>query len=195
MEVNCWGPVALTKSVLPLIRKAKGRVVTITSGIARCVQPGRSPYSMSKSALEAFCDCLRYEMRKFGVKVITIIPGNLTGLTNIFDFLGRHFDNSIVPNIPQRILQDYGQSYVDAFRSSIIGSSDGYRSQGSSLPAQLVVDAVRDALLSDAPRVRYLPAQLTWPIWWFICGLLPADITDLCHAYWQRNLPKPASCR
>lgn len=68
-DVNLWGTVRVTKSVLSLIRKAKGRVVTVTSGIARSVNPGRSAYSMSKTALEAFMDCLRYEMNKFGVKV------------------------------------------------------------------------------------------------------------------------------
>lgn len=46
-----------------------GRVITVTSGISRAAAPGRSPYSASKAAMEAFMGCLRYEMTKFGVKV------------------------------------------------------------------------------------------------------------------------------
>jgi 3-hydroxybutyrate dehydrogenase len=41
MEVNVFGLIRGTQLCLPLIRKAKGRVVTITSGLARMAVPTR----------------------------------------------------------------------------------------------------------------------------------------------------------
>jgi NAD(P)-dependent dehydrogenase (short-subunit alcohol dehydrogenase family) len=83
-NINIMGPLRVTKSVLHMIRHSKGclellqlstsvvgRVVTITSGIARSVMPGRSAYCMPKAAQEAMNDCLRLEMIKFGVQVCT----------------------------------------------------------------------------------------------------------------------------
>ena len=59
-----------------MIRAAKGRVVTITSGLAFMTVPTRTPYVMTKYAMEGFLDSLRYEMEPFGVKVSMIEPGN-----------------------------------------------------------------------------------------------------------------------
>ena len=70
---------------LPLIRSARGRVVTITSGLGRMAVPSRSPYCFTKYALEGFHDCLRYEMEPFGVKVSVLEPGNFIAGTNIFN--------------------------------------------------------------------------------------------------------------
>ena len=41
----------------------------MTSGLARMMAPSRSVYGLTKYAIQGFSDCLRYEMRSFGVKV------------------------------------------------------------------------------------------------------------------------------
>ena len=69
MEANMFGLLRGIQICLPLIRKAQGRIVTTTSGLARCAVPTRSPYVFTKYALMGFTDCLRYEMEAFGVKV------------------------------------------------------------------------------------------------------------------------------
>ena len=68
-EVNLLGLINGVKKVAPLLRRSKGRIVSITSGLARNAVPTRSPYVMTKYASNGFHDCLRYEMEPFGVKV------------------------------------------------------------------------------------------------------------------------------
>lgn len=75
-EVNLFGHIELTRQLLPLLRKAGGRVVNISSISGRISPPYFGPYTCSKRALEAFSDVLRLEMRRFGVKVIVVEPGN-----------------------------------------------------------------------------------------------------------------------
>ena len=50
-------------------KKFIGRIVTITSGLVCGGAPSRSPYVFTKYAAVGFLECLRYEMRRFGVHV------------------------------------------------------------------------------------------------------------------------------
>nr|XP_053644338.1 D-beta-hydroxybutyrate dehydrogenase, mitochondrial-like [Cherax quadricarinatus] len=75
-EVNVFGLVAATKTFLPLVRLAKGRVVIISSAAGRVSRSFMAPYCVSKFAVEGLADALRQEMRQFDVKVCLIEPGN-----------------------------------------------------------------------------------------------------------------------
>ncbi|KAK7086742.1 (2R,3R)-2,3-butanediol dehydrogenase [Halocaridina rubra] len=77
-DVNLFGCVLVTKTFLPLVRKAKGRIVNVTSVQGRMSSPLVSAYDLTKYAIEGFSDCLRHELRQFGVKVSVIEPGNFT---------------------------------------------------------------------------------------------------------------------
>lgn len=59
INVNLLGVIAVTISVLPFIKKAKGRVVNISSVVGRISLP-TGPYCVSKYGVEAFNDCLRW---------------------------------------------------------------------------------------------------------------------------------------
>ena len=58
LEVNLLGVIDVTLSLLPLVRKARGRVVNISSVMGRMAVFGGG-YSMSKYGVEAFSDSLR----------------------------------------------------------------------------------------------------------------------------------------
>ena len=73
-EINLWGTVRVTKTFLPLVRAARGRVVNIASGVSRLNKSSRVAYSISKHGVESFSDILRMEMAKWGVKVCVIEP-------------------------------------------------------------------------------------------------------------------------
>ncbi|XP_019619537.1 PREDICTED: D-beta-hydroxybutyrate dehydrogenase, mitochondrial-like isoform X2 [Branchiostoma belcheri] len=83
MEVNTFGTVRVTKAFLPLIRRAKGRVVNISSVAGLYVAAMAGVYCMAKAALEFFSDALRHEMHKWGVKVVIVEPGSFGPSTNI----------------------------------------------------------------------------------------------------------------
>ncbi len=75
LEVNVVGQVAVLQAMLPLLRKARGRIVNISSVNGRFAPPYMAPYSASKHALEAINNALRLELRAWGIHVSIIEPG------------------------------------------------------------------------------------------------------------------------
>ncbi|KAL6052340.1 hypothetical protein STEG23_014453 [Scotinomys teguina] len=76
MEVNYFGPVALTKALLPsMVKRKRGHIVAISSVQGKISIPFRSAYAASKHATQAFFDCLRAEMEQDNIEVTVISPG------------------------------------------------------------------------------------------------------------------------
>jgi dehydrogenase/reductase SDR family protein 7B len=81
-EINYFGAVVLTKSVIPhMISKGGGTVAVISSIVGKFGFPLRSAYSASKHALHGFFETLRVELKKEKIKVTIICPGRVQ--TNI----------------------------------------------------------------------------------------------------------------
>lgn len=82
MEVNFFGTIALTKSVLPLMLKQKsGHIIAMSSIAGKFGFYFRSAYSASKHALHGFFESLRMEIYKDNVQVMIVCPGKIK--TNI----------------------------------------------------------------------------------------------------------------
>jgi short-subunit dehydrogenase len=76
MEVNFFGPIALTKAVLPLMLERRyGQIVVISSLLGKFGMAHRSAYAASKHALHGFFDSLRAEVHDAGVSVTLVCPG------------------------------------------------------------------------------------------------------------------------
>jgi NAD(P)-dependent dehydrogenase (short-subunit alcohol dehydrogenase family) len=76
MELHFFGPVALTRAVLPSMRERKsGTVVQLSSQGGRFAFPGVSAYCGTKFALEGWSEALAAEVRPFGVRVMLVEPG------------------------------------------------------------------------------------------------------------------------
>ena len=59
LSVNLFGVIDTTVTFLPLVKKAKGRIVNVASIAGRTSLGGVTPYSVSKYGVEAFSDALR----------------------------------------------------------------------------------------------------------------------------------------
>uniref|UniRef100_A0A8C3XJU7 Dehydrogenase/reductase 9 n=1 Tax=Chelydra serpentina TaxID=8475 RepID=A0A8C3XJU7_CHESE len=82
IETNLIGLINVTLHLLPLVKKARGRLVNISSTGGRLAVWGGG-YVPSKFGVEGFNDSLRRDMKAFGVKVSCIEPGLFkTGLSN-----------------------------------------------------------------------------------------------------------------
>ena len=78
MEVNFFGTVALTKSVLPYMTKQNsGHIVVISSIAGKFGFYLRSAYSASKHALHGFFESLRLEVHNNNIKVMMVCPGKI----------------------------------------------------------------------------------------------------------------------
>jgi len=76
METNFFGPLNVTRAVLPVMRRQRnGQVVTISStggltGVEFC-----SAYTASKFALEGWMESLRYDLEPLGIGTTIVEPG------------------------------------------------------------------------------------------------------------------------
>ncbi len=68
MDVNYFGALRLTKTVLPSMRKAKkGRIIYTSSGVGVTGFSSISPYAASKGAIESLAKCLQIENDEYGI--------------------------------------------------------------------------------------------------------------------------------
>jgi NAD(P)-dependent dehydrogenase (short-subunit alcohol dehydrogenase family) len=76
MQTNFYGPVWLTRAVLPYMRaQGGGRIIMVSSLSALIGLPGDSFYCASKAALQNAAEGLRHEVSRFGIHVSVIEPG------------------------------------------------------------------------------------------------------------------------
>jgi len=83
-ETNVFGPARLCQLVLPGMRAQHGgTIVNLGSAAGLVTPPASGAYAMTKYALEALTDALRYEVARFGVRVVLLQPGAVrTGFTS-----------------------------------------------------------------------------------------------------------------
>lgn len=73
---NVFGPVALTKALLPSMRAASGgRIVLISSAAGVRGMPATAPYSAVKGALERWGEAMAGEIAPFGIGVTILVTG------------------------------------------------------------------------------------------------------------------------
>ena len=73
-EVNLFGHIAVTQTLLPALIRSKGRVVNISSVGGKVAMATYGPYAGTKFALEAVSDSLRREIAPLGVQVVVVEP-------------------------------------------------------------------------------------------------------------------------
>jgi len=76
IEVNLIGPALLTQRLLPALRRARGRVIFVSSISGECGMPMNALYCASKSALEGLAESLRHELAIHGIQVALVEPGS-----------------------------------------------------------------------------------------------------------------------
>jgi NAD(P)-dependent dehydrogenase (short-subunit alcohol dehydrogenase family) len=76
IETNLFGPMTVTRAVLPVMRRQRaGLVVSISSGAGQIGSPSGSAYAASKFALEGWMESLAGEVEPFGIGTMIVEPG------------------------------------------------------------------------------------------------------------------------
>ena len=60
LDINTLGLIDVTVTFLPLLKRAKGRIVNTASVFGRCSLAGSTPYCISKYGVECFSDGIRW---------------------------------------------------------------------------------------------------------------------------------------
>jgi dehydrogenase/reductase SDR family member 7 len=148
MDVNFFGPLMLTKAVLPsMLERESGHIVCTTSVAGKYGSPMRSGYNAAKHAAHGFFDSLREEVSGAGIDVTLIVPG------------------AVRTNVSINALRGDGSRYdkMDPFLENGMPPTDC---------ARLILDAVnarkREVLIADGVArrnvilKRWSPALLSW---------------------------------
>ncbi|CAH0550685.1 unnamed protein product [Brassicogethes aeneus] len=151
INVNLCGTMRLTKAFCPMLRKYQGRVITITSHCAQATLPGLSVYGATKAALAGWSDGLRVEQAKYGVKVVTFIPGSFPTESHIMSK-----QLSYVQEMHDNFTEEQHQFYSNYFKRYNIYLS--YLS-GPTVPKKLsnfgLYQEFDNALLEESPKPLY----------------------------------------
>lgn len=130
-DVNVFGPMAVTRAMLPGMKAARaGLIVTISSASGLVSNAGGSLYSASKFALEGWIEGLAEELAPFGIRSLVVEPGMMRT-----DFLdprsARHGD------IP---VADYAEAAA-RFEAYIAGANHQQANDPAVLAAHIVAFA------------------------------------------------------
>ncbi|KAM4838999.1 retinol dehydrogenase 5 isoform X2 [Urocitellus parryii] len=113
LNVNTLGPIGVTLALLPMLQRARGRVVNITSVLGRLAANGGG-YCVSKFGLEAFSDSLRRDVASFGVRVSIVEPGffrtPVTSLENLENTL-----QACWARLPPATQTHYGEAFLTKY--------------------------------------------------------------------------------
>jgi NAD(P)-dependent dehydrogenase (short-subunit alcohol dehydrogenase family) len=145
LEVNLTGPLAVTASLLPLLRRGRGRVVNVTSAAGRVAVPLMAPYVAAKHGLEGLSDVMRLEFRRHGVHVAVIEPGYIS--TDMRGKLRRDTE-AVIASLPAQGRSEYAPQLT-----ALADTISHHAANGS--PPAVVAAAVEHALTSRRPRTRY----------------------------------------
>jgi len=159
-EVNLFGVHQITQAVFPLLLKAKGRIVMMSSDSGFFATPFFGPYCSSKFALEGYADSLRREIIPYGVKVIIIEPGRIT--TPIWDK-------------GEKYLNKYADSLF-AVEAQAIGKYAIRKGKTAGLSPLEVAKTVYQVLTVPNPKLRYIVAENKFE--YQMMKILPASYVD-----------------
>jgi NAD(P)-dependent dehydrogenase (short-subunit alcohol dehydrogenase family) len=146
IEVNLVAQVAVTQAFLPLVRRATGRVVFVSSIGGRMALPFGAPYHASKFGVEAVADCLRQELRPWRIGVSVIEPGSID--TPIWE-RGERTADEVAERAHSSQEELYGET-IERFRVAV------RRTAERGIPPEKVARAISHALTARRPRTRYL---------------------------------------
>ncbi|HEY4791980.1 MAG TPA: SDR family oxidoreductase [Actinomycetes bacterium] len=180
LEVNVTGQLAVTQAFLPLLRRARGRIIMIGSIGARFTPPFVGPLAASKSALATIGEALRQELAPWDIRVVVVEPASVrTEAVGKLERDARQLMDRATPT--GRAL------YQDAFRR-LVATFAAQHEKGS--PPEVVAEAVAHALTTPQPRARYLVGKNSRRM--AILATLPTPVLDALRRR-QAHQPAPGS--
>jgi NAD(P)-dependent dehydrogenase (short-subunit alcohol dehydrogenase family) len=180
LEVNVTGQLAVTQAFLPLLRRARGRIVVISSIGVRFTPPFAGPLDATKAALAALADSLRQELAPWSIKVVLIEPASIN--SGVADKVIRDATAVMAAASPEdRAL------YEDTFTRMLAVMQ---RREGSGSPPDVAAATIVRALTAARPRTVYLTGKDSRRL--AMLSLLPVPVLDAARRH-VFGLPAPGS--
>ena len=151
-EVNLFGLARLTQLVLPHMRdQGSGKIVNVSSIGGRIYTPLGSWYHATKHGLEGWSDCLRFELREFGIDVIVIQPGAIRT-----EFAEVAFGPA---------MERSGSTAYSGFAKGMRAMRERTESnQSVGSPPSVIADTIFKAVRAKHPKTRYAAGKYAKPL-------------------------------
>ncbi|KAI0899782.1 putative hydroxybutyrate dehydrogenase [Annulohypoxylon nitens] len=134
-EINFYGPIALTQAFAPLLIKAKGMAVYVTSISGYINVPYMGTYAASKRSLELVAETLRLELAPFGVDVLEVVTGAVKTMGQTYfgdlklptESLYKSIEDTFISRaqgndqLPRMDTMEYGTAVVDSITNRTTG--------------------------------------------------------------------------
>ena len=137
-ETNAISWLRVNRAALPAMRRqGRGVLVYISSTTARLFEPFMGPYVASKAAGEALAEVMGFEVSRFGIESVIIVPGAFTSGTE-------HFAHAHLP-AHAAVVAQYGDlpKVVESLGSRLEAID---AANGGALDVSAIGDAVRGVL-------------------------------------------------
>jgi short-subunit dehydrogenase len=145
-DVNIFGLAAITQKVLPHMRKQNsGTIINISSVGGKIYTPLGSWYHATKHALEGWSDCLRLELKQFGIDVVIIEPG----------LIKTEFGDVLHDPMLER---SKGGPYEKLAATIAKTTKETYEKPGNASEPTVIADAISKAI--KKPKTRYAAGKL-----------------------------------
>jgi NAD(P)-dependent dehydrogenase (short-subunit alcohol dehydrogenase family) len=142
-DTNLMGTLRCCREVIPAMRARRaGRIVNVSSLGGRMSFPFHTAYCASKFAVEGLTECLRYELRPFGIHVSALAPGS--------------FFTALAEKSECSINQNTDIVYADTLRRLIDANRADCSKSKNFLPFALKVEQI---LACKKPRRRYFAGR------------------------------------
>lgn len=149
-EVNMFGLAKVTQLVLPHMRKQGSGTIISTSSVAGKIHaPLGAWYHASKHALEGWSDCLRLEVKPFGIDVVVIEPGTI------------ETEFAQVSGAP--MLKNSGDGPYRGLAKAVAKMHSKSYKPGTASSPSVIADTVVKAINANKPKTRYAVGKMARP--------------------------------
>ena len=150
-DVNIFGLAYLTKKIIPFMREQKsGKIINMSSMGGKVYTPFGAWYHATKYALEGWSDCLRIELKSFGIDVILIEPG----------VIKTEFQDVMMDSTVERSI---GTPYEKKLKALEKATQEMY-ARGIGSPASTITKLIIKAINSHNPKRRYVGGLFAKPM-------------------------------
>ena len=150
-EVNMFGLASLTQKIIPGMRENKsGTIINISSMGGKIYTPFGAWYHATKHALEGWSDCLRIELKQFGVDVVIIEPGGIA--TEFGDVFVDNFKGNAESG-----------PYAESVQKIMVSTKEMY-DKGQLSPPGVITNLIMKAVNSSKPKTRYVAGSFAKPM-------------------------------
>jgi NAD(P)-dependent dehydrogenase (short-subunit alcohol dehydrogenase family) len=180
LDVNVTGQLAVTQAMLPLLRRAAGRLVIVSTIGVRFSPPFAGPLDAAKAALTALAESLRQELAPWRVRVVLVEPASIN--SGAADKVSRDAAAAMAAASPD------GRALYQATFTNMLKVMKHREGNGS--PPDVAAATITRALTASRPRAVYLTGKNSRRL--ALLSMLPTPVLDAAKRR-VFGLPAPGS--